>query len=311
VLGGDEEVAAKAGFGRAAAQRFLRGDARNLGIVVLLGKMREDEIAGAGVEAIGVGEEFADGVIREMPCAGEDALLDDPRIRADLEHVEVVIGFEDEAVALAEMVLDKLGEVAEVGDERRLGPIGAEGEADGVCGIVRKRNGVDFDVPHGEPLAGLNRLDAAEALGEGVRENAVERVEGRFRDEQRRLPEGEKLWQAGAVVGVLVRDDDAVKAAEVDAGGGKARKRFALAESGVNEEARARSLEQRGVARAAGGKNGDAQADRFPRITANAISRMMAEGSGGVNALLRANPGLQGTISYVTVTEASRSTVPG
>jgi hypothetical protein len=39
LLGGEEELAAEGGFGRAAVQGFFGGDARQLGVVVLLGKM--------------------------------------------------------------------------------------------------------------------------------------------------------------------------------------------------------------------------------------------------------------------------------
>jgi len=54
----------------------------------------EDEIARDRIEAVGIAKIFADGVIRKMAGAAEDALLDDPWIRADLEHVEIVIRFE-------------------------------------------------------------------------------------------------------------------------------------------------------------------------------------------------------------------------
>src|SRR6266478_2778758 len=96
VLGGDEEVATEGAIGGAAVQGFFGGEAHEIGVVVFLRKMREDEIARAGVEAFVVGKIFADGVIGKMTSAAENALLDDPRIGADLEHVEIVIGFEDE-----------------------------------------------------------------------------------------------------------------------------------------------------------------------------------------------------------------------
>ena len=60
-------------------------------------------MADAGIEPLGIDEEFTDGVIGKVAGAGKDALLDDPGIGPDLEHVEVVIGFEDEAIGLAEM----------------------------------------------------------------------------------------------------------------------------------------------------------------------------------------------------------------
>jgi len=63
VLRGYEELAAECAVGWAAAQGFLGGEAREIGIVILLREMREDEIARAGVETLRIGEIFADGVI--------------------------------------------------------------------------------------------------------------------------------------------------------------------------------------------------------------------------------------------------------
>ena len=152
---------------------FFGGDADKIGIVVFLGDVGHDEIAGAGIEAFGIGEEFTDGEIRKMAGAGEDALLDDPRIWADLEHIEIVIGFEDEAIALAEMDLDEFGHIAEIGANGDLGAVGAEGEADGIGGVMRNGEGVDVNVADGKMLASLDGFDATEALGEGVREGAL------------------------------------------------------------------------------------------------------------------------------------------
>ena len=109
VLGGDEEFAGEGAISGAAAEGFFGGEASDVGIIVLLGKMCEDEIAGAGIEAFGIGEEFADGVIRKMPGAGQYALLDDPGIGTNFEHIEIVVGFEDEAVAFAKMIADEGG----------------------------------------------------------------------------------------------------------------------------------------------------------------------------------------------------------
>jgi hypothetical protein len=64
VLRSEEELAAEGGFCGTAAQGFFGGEAREIGIVVFLREMREDEIARAGVKALRVGEIFADRVIR-------------------------------------------------------------------------------------------------------------------------------------------------------------------------------------------------------------------------------------------------------
>ncbi len=244
MLGGDEEFAGEDGFGGATAEGFFGGKADEIGVVVFLGDVGENEIAGAGVETFRVGEEFADGMIRKMTGTGKDTLLDDPGVGTDLEHVEIVIGFEDEAVGLAEMDLDEFGHVAEVGADGDLGAVGAKGEADGVSGVVRDGEGVDFDIADGEALAGLNGFDAAEALAEGVREDALEGIHGGFGDVERSFPEAKDLREAVAVVGVFVGDEHSVEMIEIAANGGEAGEGFALSKAGVNEDAGALGFEQ-------------------------------------------------------------------
>ncbi len=68
------------------------------------------------------------------------------------------------------------------------------------------------------------------------------------------------------MVGVLVGDEDAVEVVDGLLDGDEPGKSFALAESGVDEEAGARRFEQRDVARAAGRQNGYPQADRSPLL---------------------------------------------
>ena len=127
---------------RASSAEMLR----DVGSVVLLGEMREDEMARAAVENFRIGEKFADDVVRKMPGAAHDALLDVPGIGADLEHVEIVIGFEDQEIGFAQMVLHQFGQVAEVGDDGDLRAVRAKGEADGIGGIVRNGEGIDFNI---------------------------------------------------------------------------------------------------------------------------------------------------------------------
>jgi len=63
LLGSDEEFAGERGFGGTPAEGFFGGKAREIGVVVFLGDVREDKIARTGIEAFRIGEEFTDRVI--------------------------------------------------------------------------------------------------------------------------------------------------------------------------------------------------------------------------------------------------------
>jgi len=265
VLGSDEEFAGEGSVGGPASQGLLRGEMGKVGIVVLLRDVGEDEITGAGIEAVRIGEEFADSMVGKMAGAGEHALLDDPGIRADLEHVEVVIGFEDQAIGLTKVDLDHFRKVTEVGADGDLCAVAAESEPDGIGGVVRNGEGVNVDIADGKMLASLDGLDTLEALPESVREDALQGVHGGLGDEQRRrFPKAESLRKAIAMVAVLVSNEDGVEPVNIAANGGKAGEGFALAKTSVDEDASAFCLQESDVARATGRQNGNAQGDGNP-----------------------------------------------
>ena len=255
-------MAGEGGFGGTAAESFFRGKKCEIGIVVLLRHVSENEIAGMTIETIGIGKVFADCVIGKMASAGEYALLDDPRIRADFEHVEVVVGFEDETISFAEVDFDELRHVAEVGADGNLGAVGAKRETDRIDSIVRNGEGVDVNVANTKALSGLYAFDATQALAEGLGENALKNAHGGLGDVKRTLPETEDLRETVAMIGVLVGDEDGVQMIEVGFDGGEAGESFAFTEASVNKDAGAFGFEQSKIARAAGRQDGDAQADR-------------------------------------------------
>lgn len=175
-------MAGESGFTGAAVESFFRGQQGEIGIVVFLRHVSENEIARVTIETVRISEVLADGMIGKMAGAGKDALLDDPGIGANLEHVEIVVGFKDEAIGFAEVNLDKLRHVAEVGTDGNLGTVGAKRETDGIDGIVRYGEGVDVDVADTKTLAGLDGFDATETLAEGFRENALKNAHGGLGD---------------------------------------------------------------------------------------------------------------------------------
>lgn len=258
MLRGDEQFAGESGFTGAAAKSFFGRKKCEIGIVVFLRHVREDEIAGAGVETIRVGKIFADSVIGKVSGAREHALLNDPGVGANLEHVEVVVGFENETIGFAEVNFDKFGHVAEICADGDLSAVGTESESDRVGGIVRNGEGVDIDITDAEALAGLNGFDATEALAKSLGENALERSHGGFSDVERSFPEAEDLRKTIAVISVLVSDQYSIEMIEVTLDGSEASESFAFAKASVNKDAGAFGFEQSKIARAAGRQDGDA-----------------------------------------------------
>jgi len=260
-LRGHQKFAAKRELRGPAAERFFGRKPREVWIVVFLRNVRQNEVAGPAVETFGVSKKLAHGVIRKVPGARKHALFDDPGIRPDLEHIEIVVRFENQAIGGAQVNLHKCRHVAEIGADGDLRAVGAKSESDGVGRIVRNREGVDIDVTNGETLASLNGFHPAQALAESLREDAPKLAHGGLGHKQRCFPDTENLGEAVAMIGVFVGDQDGVEVADVAPDRSEAREGFAFSESCVNEDAGAFGFEQCKIARAAGRKNRNAQTD--------------------------------------------------
>src|SRR6266566_2998366 len=277
VLRSDLQLAAEGEFAWPPAQGFFRADARDIGIIVVFGKMRQHQIARARVETFGIGEKRADALIREMAGAAHDALLDVPGIRADLEHLHIVIRFEHEAIAIAQVLLDQLGHVTKIGHQGELHAGSAEGEAERVDGVVGNAKRRDFDIANAKAVAGLNELDALEsprvALGK-----KTQRFGMSFSGEiYGGAPGGQQRGETADIIRVFVRDDDAVEAIDRMRQSGKAPQRFALSQPRIHQQARPGSLEQGAIARTARRENAHAKADGFSPESRTSLTRFCAQ----------------------------------
>jgi hypothetical protein len=261
VLRCHQQFAHEGRFRGAPAQGLLGGKAYKIGIIVFLRNMRQHQIPRTRVKTFGIAQKFADGVIGEMSCPRKNPLLDDPRIRANLQHIQIVIGLKNQTVRFAQMHFDKLRHVPEVCADSHLRAIGPKRKPDGIGGIVRNREGVHVDIPDRKALAGLNRFGALQPLPKRVGKDALQRVHRRFGHIKRRFPKPEDLRQAVAMVRMFVRDQDSVEVFKFSPDGGQARERFPFTQPGVNKDAGAFGFEQRQIARTAGRQYGDAQAD--------------------------------------------------
>jgi len=262
LLRSDVERAAEGEVGGSALEGLFGGNAGKIGSVVLFGEMREDEVARPGVENLGIGEEFADDRIGKMSGAAHDALLDVPGIRADLEHFEIVIGFEDEEIGVAEMYFDELGKIAEIGDDGNFGVATAAGVADGISGVMGNRERRDFNIADGEAQARTDVLDASGMFRGCVGEHLDDFAVRWLGEVGGTIPLASHLGKAAGVVGMLVSDEDGVDMFGACAAEGfEAAKHFLAAEASVNKEGGEAGLEQRRVARTAGSENRNAERD--------------------------------------------------
>jgi hypothetical protein len=261
-LRGDQEFAREYGTGWATAQSFFGGDPRHVGIIVFLRNVGQDEITRAGIEAFGIAQKFADRMIGEMTGARQNPLFDDPGIGADFQHIQIVIGLKNQAIGFAQMHFNEFRHVAQIGADSYLGAIGPEGKTNGVGGIVRNSESVNVDIADTEALASLDGFGALQPLAEGLRKDALQRIHSGRGYVQRRLPKSERLGQTVAVIGVLVSDQDGIEVVKIRADSSETSKSFAFSEADVYEDAGAFGFEQSQIARTAGRKYGDAQADR-------------------------------------------------
>jgi hypothetical protein len=234
---------------------LFSADLGDIGRVVLFRQMREDQIARAAVEDLRIGKKLADHVIGKMPGAAHDPLFDMPGIRADLEHFEIVVRFEQQKIGLAHVLLDKFGEVAEIGDDRDFQALGTERKSDRIGSIVRDPKRIYLDIADLEPLAGANVFDALKGgLLRGLvgffPEHPDDFAMRRFGEIRRTTPEARKLCHGIGMVGVLVRDQDGIDAFGQRLGERfKAPLNFLAAQARVDEEGSVPGFEQRCVAR--------------------------------------------------------------
>src|ERR1017187_10843622 len=104
---------------------------RQFGFVALAAQMGEVKMAQSSGDDLRGG--FGSGFVREMAVASENALLETPR-SSDLilQHLHVMIGFEDEDIRRTNALDDQFRHVTEVGDKT-----GHRARSSGECQIGR------------------------------------------------------------------------------------------------------------------------------------------------------------------------------
>ena len=122
----------------------------------MLAEMPQNQRRGGGIKL--VTQIVTHHFVREVPVAAHHTLFHRPGIRADLQHIEIVVGFEHQDLRTAQMELDGVGKVAKVGHEADFDTLRAETEAYGIDGVVRNREAVDFDIADGKSRPGFTAI---------------------------------------------------------------------------------------------------------------------------------------------------------
>jgi len=118
---------------------------REFGLITFAAQVGEVKVAQFGGHDLRGG--FGGGHVREMAVAAKDALLEAPRAaRTILQHLHIMIGFEDEDVRGADAVEHEPGRVAEVGDEADVAARRPQKKSDRVLRVVRNLKCFDQNI---------------------------------------------------------------------------------------------------------------------------------------------------------------------
>src|ERR1041385_1345930 len=78
-------------------------------------------------------------IVRKMTVTAHDTLLYGPGVWADLQHFQIVVGFEHQNVRAAQMKFDGVRNIAEIGNDCDLDALRAETKSDRIDRVVRNR----------------------------------------------------------------------------------------------------------------------------------------------------------------------------
>lgn len=230
---------------------FLDSFLRKLRPVTIAAKMREDdvpELTGDNFTNYGGGI-----VITQVAVPAHDSLFCRPRTnRVILQQFQVVVGFQNDHVNIANPFDDEFCGVTEVGNEGDGVRGVAESEADRIAGVVRNAEWFDGKVANFKGTAGgkepPRNPDTIVSFnffgGEPV---GVNRNRGVFADDSQRT----------GVVGMFVRQENGVNVGEAALNTGKPLGDLPVAQTGVHEEGGLFGFDERAVTGAAAAKNCD------------------------------------------------------
>ena len=147
ILAGDDAILTQNGLNCFACQFRM---------VVLLAEMTEPHVLqpfahvlGYGLGAVGVAE---------VAVLTQDAAFEIGGVRSVLQHLDVVVGLDDQVVGLRDEGLHLVGNGSSIGDDAEVHAVGLNHIANVLAGIVRHGERCDVEASQREGFAGHNLL---------------------------------------------------------------------------------------------------------------------------------------------------------
>lgn len=111
-----------------------------------------------GWNAISAGRErLGCGSVADVAMLTEDAALQEVRIWPGLEHLDIVVGFQNQEVIVSEMLLDLRRNMPEIRRHRDCRRMTGDLEADRLDGVMRNLEWQHAHIPNLPMLAGFHR----------------------------------------------------------------------------------------------------------------------------------------------------------
>ena len=216
-------------------------------MIIVLAEMRKEQSCDCRVHV--PSNEVGHHIIRKMTLAAHHTLLHRPGIWPDFQHLDIVIRFQHQQIGAAQVELDRIGQIPEIGEDADLDALRAKAEAHRIDGIVRHCEAVDIDVADLKSGSSLEAVELRRVLAPGDRG----RSEASHENWNVELP-GERDETAD-MIGMLVCDQNCVDFFRLLVDGGQSGKYIPLAQTCVDEDARAAGANESRIARAAAGEH--------------------------------------------------------
>lgn len=183
--------------------------------------------------------ELCGGVVGEMAVPADDALLDAPwAARIILQHFQIMIRFQHEHVGAADAFHDEFRRVSEVREKTDVCAVGAKKKANRIVGVVRHVKRINDDGAQIETSARFKQAELG--IDPELRSNGVARLAITV---NREFQFGSQSREPLDVIGMFVRDENAIKAFGRASNGQQALPNLAAAQARIDQQARVIALE--------------------------------------------------------------------